>query len=140
MDAISFSYLNNVLKYMSIAKNCKNSQQYYDYFRTIIETLVIVLYLKKLELPNISGLKKWLTSIDWPRLIAQIVLYINFFNIQNIYTNATPQTKSNIATTLVAKNDKWEIVSSFILFEKHNKEFLYKELFSIKDLNSQNCS
>ena len=106
-DPTSLSRLNNVLARVTVDKKCSNFQQSHDFFRTVIDALVIALCIEDLSLSNISELKDWLAHHDWRRLIERVVEHVGPFATNDIREKAASKTENDVETALVAKKAAW---------------------------------
>lgn len=81
-DVVFLNHYSNILKHQYINQNAANFHHCNDFFRTVIETLVIILCMHKASCKTMTGLESKINKSDWHNLISKIKYsYFEIFKI-----------------------------------------------------------
>lgn len=104
-DLISLNWYSGILKHKYIARqpNDNNFQQTDD-FCNVIETMVIVLYMRIAGCSIINDLQTQIDRSDWPALISKTEYkHLGVFKVYDIQDKASWKTATMVASIFDAK-------------------------------------
>lgn len=109
-DLVSLNRYSGILKQKHISKKSDNNnfQQTDDFFRVIIEAMVIALYMYIAGCSTISKLQTWIGRFNWPTLISKVEHnHLGVFKVQYIRDKASWTPFSTVTNMLDAKKREW---------------------------------
>ncbi len=86
-DMVSLNRYHDILKQKYVSKTADNNNFHHfdDFFRTVIEAMVVTLCIHTTGCSTIDELQIWIGRSDWPTLIANVEKnYLDIFKVQSI--------------------------------------------------------
>ena len=109
-NIVGLDRFNGILKRKHITRAAltKNFHHSDDFFRTVIEALVVCLCMHVAGCQTIDQFQDWIGSSDWPTLIAKVESeYFGIFKVHTIRTGASRRTKNAVAIALAERKEEW---------------------------------
>lgn len=94
----------------SVTKDAKDFHSCDDFFRTIIYSTIIALFMHESGCQTIKAFETWLCKNNWPQLIKSIAeKHLTLTNVYSLRDAGKDQVAADVEITLVAKKDEWRI-------------------------------
>ena len=103
---VSLNCYNGILKRKHICKKLDNNNFHHtnEFFRIVIEAMVITLYMHIARCSTIDKLQAWIGRSDWPALISKVECnHLGIFTVQRIRDEASIKTTTTVASMLDTK-------------------------------------
>lgn len=109
-NIVSLNRFAGILKRKYISKAAENGNFHHsdNFFRTVIEAMVITLYINAVGCQSIDKLQNWIGRFDWPSLISKIKHdCLRIFKVHSIREAASHKTAITVASMLKTKKKEW---------------------------------
>ena len=114
-NVVSLNRYSGILKRKYICKKRDNKNFHHtdEFFRVVIEAMVITLCMHVVRCSIIDKLQTWIGRSDWPTLISQVIRdHLGIFTVQRIRDEASTKTTTTIASMLDTKRREWRELGS----------------------------